>query len=320
MASIGVVVPVYNKVHYLSRLLECLELQISPPDSVIFVDDASTDGSGEFLAKASVSFNKKVVRLSANQGVSAARNVGLQEIRCNYVCFLDADDYWAPEYLLRVRLALGDRGDIEFLSTGYSFVEPHGVRVAKVMFEPGDTVAMINDYCCACLHGDPPVTSSSVCVKRETLIRLVGGFDEGLSMGEDQLMWIRLSYGTSLYHLPQPLAFYDRTVLESSCRRASLVETREYVDALVDDVSGGIVPNKLRPSICAFIGRAYLGSIVYALHSHDRERAKELYLRRSKMKILMSRFDVVSRLLMLLPNYFSRFICRVYVRKFRAGV
>ncbi len=63
---------------------------------MIVVDDGSTDGTAQVLKKYP---NHLIYQYQANQGVSSARNLGLQMARGKWVAFLDSDDLWLPKKL-----------------------------------------------------------------------------------------------------------------------------------------------------------------------------------------------------------------------------
>ncbi|REJ66498.1 MAG: glycosyltransferase family 2 protein [Planctomycetota bacterium] len=94
--SIGVIVPVYNGERYLAAAIESILGQTHLPDEVVVIDDGSTDDS----AAIAESFGPPVRCLrQANAGVTAARNLGVAECRCELLAFLDADDLWHREKL-----------------------------------------------------------------------------------------------------------------------------------------------------------------------------------------------------------------------------
>ena len=93
MPSISVIVPVYQAEKFLHRCLDSVARQTFSDWELILVDDGCTDGSpalcDQFAAKDD---RVRVFHRKKNQGVSAARNLGLQEARGDYIAFLDADD------------------------------------------------------------------------------------------------------------------------------------------------------------------------------------------------------------------------------------
>jgi len=97
--QVSVIIPTYNYGRFLLECLESVFAQSVKNLEVIVVDDGSTDNTSEILASIS-DFRLKVIR-TANRGVSAARNTGLQTAAGEFLAFLDADDRWRPEKLER---------------------------------------------------------------------------------------------------------------------------------------------------------------------------------------------------------------------------
>ena len=98
--KVTVLVAVYNVEKFLTQCLDSLVLQTLTDIQVICVDDASTDGSLNILndyARRDARF--EVIHLERNSGQAHARNVALQQARGEYTCFLDADDWFAPNTL-----------------------------------------------------------------------------------------------------------------------------------------------------------------------------------------------------------------------------
>jgi glycosyltransferase involved in cell wall biosynthesis len=113
-APIAVVVPVYNRRLKLINTLSTVIAQSKTPALLIVVDDGSSDGSAEvaerWLAHNAL-FDWKVIR-QTNAGAAAARNVGFAGIgELPFVCFLDSDDLWPPEFLAEGLRALEGRDD-----------------------------------------------------------------------------------------------------------------------------------------------------------------------------------------------------------------
>ena len=98
----GVIVPCFNSSATILRCLESVAHQTRMPDEVIVIDDCSSDDSVflvESFFKRSWPFDCKLIKLAANSGPAAARNVGMRELTTAYVAFLDSDDFWKPNHL-----------------------------------------------------------------------------------------------------------------------------------------------------------------------------------------------------------------------------
>lgn len=100
MIKVSVLVAVYNSEAFLPECLDSLLAQTLHDIEVICVDDASTDGSLDVLNRYAEKDSRiKVIHLSQNGGQAHARNVALKEAHGEYVCFLDSDDWFAPDSL-----------------------------------------------------------------------------------------------------------------------------------------------------------------------------------------------------------------------------
>lgn len=104
---ISVVVPIYNVEKYIADCLNSLIQQTDQEFEVILVDDGSTDTSITIASKlASQLRNCKVIN-QKNAGLSAARNIGLENASNDFVMFLDSDDCLAGNTIERLKLVIG---------------------------------------------------------------------------------------------------------------------------------------------------------------------------------------------------------------------
>lgn len=99
MPEISVIVPVYNTEQFLSRCIESILKQSFTDFELLLVDDGSTDGSGAVCDAYAEKDERIRVFHKENGGVSSARNVGLRNIKGQFVVFVDADDWVKEQYL-----------------------------------------------------------------------------------------------------------------------------------------------------------------------------------------------------------------------------
>ena len=99
---ISVVIPTFNRADSLPRALQSVLEQSSPVDEIIVVDDGSSDGSVKLIE---CDFPQVHLLQQDNQGVSAARNRGIEAARHEWIALLDSDDCWLPHKLERLRAA-----------------------------------------------------------------------------------------------------------------------------------------------------------------------------------------------------------------------
>lgn len=87
----SVIMPVYNGSQYLAAAFESVLAQTYPLHEIIVIDDGSTDSSPDILR--SYGDRLRVTRQD-NQGIAAARNVGLRQVTGDVINFIDQDDLW----------------------------------------------------------------------------------------------------------------------------------------------------------------------------------------------------------------------------------
>lgn len=99
MTELSVVVPVYNKLKYVEPCLESILEQDIESFEVIAVDDGSTDGSGDVCDEMAKQYPNLRVLHVPNGGVTAARRIGVENAKGDYITFADADDIMKPQGL-----------------------------------------------------------------------------------------------------------------------------------------------------------------------------------------------------------------------------
>lgn len=113
MFKISIIVPLYNKIERIKVCIQSIQNQSFQDFELIVVDDGSTDGSSEVIDELAQSDSKIRVVHQANQGVSAARNKGIElSAWGGYLCFVDADDTIAPDFLKNLIEAAQPEDDI----------------------------------------------------------------------------------------------------------------------------------------------------------------------------------------------------------------
>lgn len=93
---ISIIVPVYNVEPYLRQSLESILHQTYSNIEILLIDDGSTDRSGEICEEYAQANSRIKVFHTKNNGLSAARNLGLQEAKGEYIGFVDSDDWIEP--------------------------------------------------------------------------------------------------------------------------------------------------------------------------------------------------------------------------------
>ena len=108
---ISIIIPIYNVEKYLNDCLKSVQHQSYSDFEVLMVDDGSKDGSAEVCKEYEEKDDRFHYYYQENAGVSAARNLGLKYAKGEYICFVDADDIVAQDYLMHL-LELSSDGSL----------------------------------------------------------------------------------------------------------------------------------------------------------------------------------------------------------------
>ena len=97
--KVSVIIPVYNTSFYLKECIESVLNQFFLDFEIIIINDGSTDDSGKICEEYAKCDKRIHLYHQKNQGVSAARNYGIQKAKGEWLVFLDSDDFVDKSYL-----------------------------------------------------------------------------------------------------------------------------------------------------------------------------------------------------------------------------
>ena len=130
--QLSVIIPIYNKIQYVTTILQQVRQQSFSDFECLLIDDGSTDGSGAVCDEyATMDFRFRVLH-TPNCGVSHARNVGLDAAQGEYITFIDADDSIKPDYLKNLIERIKE-GGVDLLISGYEKVSAEGDVLLRVL-------------------------------------------------------------------------------------------------------------------------------------------------------------------------------------------
>ena len=203
--AISVVMPLYNKAEQVIATIESVRAQHFTNWEMVVVNDGSTDDG---CARVSALADPRIrIIQQSNQGVSAARNTGIQAAKSDLIAFLDADDEWLPDFLEAITRLVADYPEAAWYATGYRIersadAASYPVRLYGLphKFAKG----ILPNYFVVAGKSDPPVHSSAVVIRRSAIL-CIGGFPVGVASGEDLLTWAKLA-------VQYPLAYNTRTL------------------------------------------------------------------------------------------------------------
>ena len=149
--------------------------------------------------------NYKLIR-QANAGVAAARNNGVAQANGDYLAFLDADDWWEPIYLKRMAQLIADYPDAGLYACNYVYYKPGKTHVALNI-----PTGYINYPKAYYESGAMPVWTGATMIPRAVFDEM-GGFPEGIKLGEDFLLWAKIALQYKVAFLNEALAWYNNDV------------------------------------------------------------------------------------------------------------
>ena len=97
MSKFSIIIPLYNKEKDIKKTLKSVLNQSFEDFEIIIINDGSTDNSEEIVK--SIIDKRIFLYTKNNEGVSIARNYGVEKATSGFIAFLDADDYWHPNHL-----------------------------------------------------------------------------------------------------------------------------------------------------------------------------------------------------------------------------
>jgi glycosyltransferase involved in cell wall biosynthesis len=194
MPRVSVIIPTYNREDYVVKAIDSALGQIYRDYEIIVVDDGSTDNTEEKLL---VYDNRIKYIYQNNSGVSAARNTGIKHAEGEWLAFIDSDDEWEPEYLLKQIEKVDSNRYICMQTTDCHFIGLN--REMRRYFEINGTLSEFNgeDYLIlerpfrfVVKHGPWQIGSTII---RNEAIQKAGLFDTSLTISEDFELMSRMA-------------------------------------------------------------------------------------------------------------------------------
>ena len=237
--TFSVIIAVYNGADTIGRAIESVLAQSYPPLELVIVDDGSTDGTADAIARFGADAR---YYYQANAGVSAARNTGATMARGEWLAFLDADDWHYPGRIRWHAEWIEEDPSLDFLIGDFDHRDSGGTLLRRCMggTEAGCRMLQKSDSSHRVLivgdelghsvlqHFDNPHTLSVPC---HTFLEL-GGYPVGVRVAEDLHFLIRLcAHSHRVGVVCRPMGVYV-IHSHSAIRSNSLDAQRETVRAL----------------------------------------------------------------------------------------
>jgi len=216
---VSVVIPTYNRKLMLKRALDSVLNQTLKDIEVIIVDNASVDGTQEFVNSVQdprISY----IRHETNRGGPAARNTGIKSAKASLIALLDDDDEWFPTKLAKqVEMFKQVSADTGLIYTSAEIYDESQQKILSVN-PTGSRGQVYTRVLVGTILG-----SATVLIKRECFDR-VGVFDEHLSSCQDWDMWLRIAQYFEFDYVDEVLARINMHGEQISTDYAKLIPGR----------------------------------------------------------------------------------------------
>ena len=184
----SVVIPAYNAEKFINRSVESVLKQKFCDFEIIVVNDGSKDNTLRCLNE--INEDRLIVIDKPNEGVSVARNAGIQKAKGDFVCFLDADDEYLTNHLEMLSETIYTHNDKSFFATRFCI----SMRNDSNKIDTPNTTEKTTYYenvVEELLRNTELIWTGCVCIRRN-MFDLYGMFEPGVKLSEDTDMWRRV--------------------------------------------------------------------------------------------------------------------------------
>ncbi len=285
MPYFSIIIPLYNKEHYIENTLKSVFNQSFTDFEILIINDGSTDKSEtkiqQFQDNRIRYFSKK------NDGVSIARNLGIQEATAQYIAFLDADDYWYPEFLQTMFKAIHTFPQEKVFSAAIEIETPKKTFSAQYSIPKKNEFEVVNFF-------EGSIKESAICtscaVFHKTVFEKVGFFDTTIKSGQDTDLWIRIG-------LVYPIVFSWKILARYVYDKNSLSKNKKYTISKLNFLKF-IEAEKSNPELKKFLDLNRFSIAIKSKINNDRETFNSNY-----NNIDLSNLSIKKRFLLVLPSF-----------------
>lgn len=225
MTRVSVIIPAYHPSAYLTQAVRSVVGQTSPAMDIIIINDGSHAQYLPLFDSIATTFPQITLHhLPANQGVAHARNTGAALASGDYLAFLDQDDCWHKEKIFLQAAYLDTHPTCDFVTSRQRYFLADGVDKAPSWVKP--------EHINTSLPGFLPGTL----MVRTTTFQILGGFDETLKAGTDDVDWFFRAADRGLIHheLPEELLF--KRIHGSNVSKAAQTHNRELLAVVRNNI------------------------------------------------------------------------------------
>jgi len=221
----SIVIPCYNREKFLTRSITSVLSQKFPIWKLVVVDDGSTDNTKEVVA----SFNDPRISYiyQENAERSAARNKGIAHSTGDWICFLDSDDEYQPDYLQELaKFIENQKPSPGLIATGLITQQGQITKKKAFLALQKNVLEEI---------GSKFLIPTQVCVHRSVLEK--DQFDVRFRLWEDTHLWLRIAAQYPVYQIEEYTAIqnlHEHGTVVQGMKKIRLKDVVQYVTAIQD--------------------------------------------------------------------------------------
>jgi len=272
MLALSIIIPVYNSETHLERCIQSILTQKFSNFELILVNDGSTDQSATMCDKYASLDSRISVIHQKNEGVSSARNIGLQHARGKYIQFVDSDDFIDSEMSeVLMNKIIQNKTDIVitgFKVQNYSNGEIASTKLISYREEDRTIINELGNYF-GFLYENGALNSPCNKIYKKDLIHERNlAFIKDLEMGEDLVFNINYFRGCHTVTLDSGAMYnYTKNINPHSLTRKKRIDAIEISTLLYKEMNLYCKEIKVWDQVKINIKNVYLRDILYQLES-----------------------------------------------------
>ena len=222
MPFFSVIIPLFNKEKFIEATLKSVLNQTFIDFEILIINDGSTDNSATIIE----GFDDPRIRyfLKENAGVSSARNDGIEKAQSNYISFIDADDYWYPDFLEEMFKIIQNYPQQKAFSAAIEIETSKKVIPASYSIVRTNDCEIVNYFTAS---SKETVICTSCAVFHKSIFEETGNFDITVKSGQDTDLWIRLG-------MNYPVVFSWKILARYIYDENSLSKNKNYLNKKIN--------------------------------------------------------------------------------------
>lgn len=222
MPFFSVIIPLFNKEKFIEATLKSVLNQTFIDFEILIINDGSTDNSATIIEE----FDDPRIRyfLKENAGVSSARNDGIKKAQSNYITFIDADDYWYPDFLEEMFKILQNYPQQKVFSAAIEIETSKKVIPASYSIVRTNDCEIVNYFTAS---SKETVICTSCAVFHKSIFEETGNFDITVKSGQDTDLWIRIG-------MNYPVVFSWKILARYNYDENSLSKNKNYLNKKIN--------------------------------------------------------------------------------------